>query len=81
MSTIPVPATDIRDNVNESLQQRIRLQEQGRGVLTQDSYNTEWPDATAAFDAAIEAFDHALNAMTWVETLPHLDGDYTPLAN
>lgn len=80
MSSIPVSASDIRDNVKESLQQLIRLQEQGRVVMTQDSYNTDWPDATAALDAAIEALDHALNAMTWMETLPHFDGGYPPLS-
>ncbi|WP_248243319.1 hypothetical protein [Microbacterium kunmingense] len=80
MSTQPVSAADIRENVKESLQQLIRLQEQGRVVMTQDSYNTDWPDATTALDAAIGSLDHALNAMTWMETLPHLDGGYPPLS-
>jgi len=81
MSSRPVSASDIRDNVKASLRQLVQLQEQGRVVMTQDRYNTDWPDATAALDAAVQALDRAVDAMTWMETLPHLDGGYPPLTD
>lgn len=79
MSSTPVSAADIRENVKESLKQLILLQEQGRVVMTQDSYNTEFRNSTSALDEAIRALDRALDAMTWMETLPHPNGGYPPI--
>jgi len=47
--------------------------------MTQDRYNPDWNDSRVALEEAIKALDHALDAMHWMETLPHPDGGYPPL--
>jgi hypothetical protein len=79
MNPHPSGANDIRLNVRESLQQLIELREQGRVVMTRDRYNTDWTDSGQALDAAIGSLEQALDAMLWMETLPHVDGGYPPL--
>lgn len=81
MITEPAGANDIRLNVRDSLHQLRKLQEQGRIVMTQDRYNPDWPDSSVALEAAIQALDRALDAMHWMETLPHMDGGYPSLAD
>jgi hypothetical protein len=79
MNPQPAGANDIRLNVRESLQQLIELREQGRVVMTRDRYNTDWTESGQALDAAIGSLEQALDAMLWMETLPHVDGGYPPL--
>ena len=81
MKPDPVSANEIRLNVRESLNQLTRLQEQGRVVMTRDRYNPDWTESQKALDAATDALALALDAMLWMETLPHADGGYPPLVD
>jgi hypothetical protein len=49
--------------------------------MTQDRYNTDYRDSAAALSAAVEALERADAAMLWMETLPHPDGGYPPIAD
>lgn len=66
-----VTADEIRHHVREALRQLVTLQEQGRIVMAQDRYNTDWPDSAPAISEAIKGLEHAVDAMYWMETLPH----------
>ncbi len=81
MNPEPAGANDIRLNVRESLTQLTVLQKQGRIVMTRDRYNPDWTDSQKALEAATNALALALDAMLWMETLPHADGGYPPLTD
>lgn len=38
--------------------------------MTQDRFNTDWPDSATATTEAIAGLEHAMDAMYWMETLP-----------
>lgn len=69
--TEPSSANEIRKNIRESLRQLLDLQEQGRIVMTRDRFNTDWPDSATALAEAIKGLEHAMDAMYWMETIPH----------
>ncbi|WP_368499902.1 hypothetical protein [Herbiconiux sp. A18JL235] len=49
--------------------------------MTRDRYNPDWTDSQKALEAATDALALALDAMLWMETLPHADGGYPPLVD
>ncbi len=75
----PVTADGIRENIKAALTQLEILKAQGRVVMTRDPYNRDWPDTATALTAAIDGLERAVDAMHWMETLPHTDGGYPPL--
>jgi hypothetical protein len=75
-----VSANDIRNNIRDSLRELHILHEQGRIVMTQDRFNTDYPDSAHAIDEALRGLELAMNATHWMETLPHPDGGYPALS-
>jgi hypothetical protein len=71
-----VRANDIRNNIRDALLELQILHEQGRIVMTQDRYNTDFPDSAVATKEALQGLELAMNATHWMETLPHPDGGY-----
>lgn len=71
-----VSASEIRANIRDALHELQILREQGRIVMTQDRYNTDYPDSALATEEAIRGLELAMNATQWMETLPHPDGGY-----
>lgn len=49
--------------------------------MTQDCYNTDWPDSATALAEAIKGLEHAMDAAYWMETLPHPHGENPTLGS
>jgi hypothetical protein len=79
--TEPTTANAIRQNIRECLRQLLELQEQGRIVMTQDRFNTDWPDSATVLTEAIAGLERAMDAMYWMETLPHPHGGNSSSGN
>lgn len=49
--------------------------------MSNDSWNTDWHDSATAIATATAALERADEAMLWMNTLPHPDGGYPPIAD
>lgn len=72
-------ASEIYDQLKTLRFQLEQLTEQGRIVMTQDKYNEDHRETAGAAAAALAGLNQAINATTWMETLPDLSGDYPQL--
>jgi len=79
--TEPVSADAIREEIRASLRRLRRLGDEGRIVMSDDSWNTDWHDSAMAIATATAALERADEAMLWMHTLPHPDGGYPPIAD
>ncbi len=77
--TDPVSADGIREEIRASLRRLRRLSDEGRIVMAQDSWNTEWHDSATAIEVATTALERADETMLWMHTLPHPDGGHPPV--
>lgn len=77
--TEPVNADAIREEIHTSLLRPRRLGDEGRIVMAEDSWNTDWHDSRVAIEMATAALERTDAAMLWMHTLPHPDGGYPPI--
>jgi hypothetical protein len=72
-------ADDIYQQLGTLRHQLEQLAEQGRIVMSRDSWNKEHRDSAPAIAAALAGLDQAREAMAWMETLATTEGDYPAL--
>lgn len=77
--TQPGTADAIREEIRASLRRLRRLGDEGRIVMAEDSWNTEWHDSATAIEVATAALERADEAMLWMHTLPDPEGGYPPV--